>query len=103
MPSAGTWTASQPQEATTAVHWASVFLGTPPHHAEEENNGVLVQAAQLLKFSKIQAKKAEAGGSAGNPFSSPVVSGSADGWGAGGQQGGSSREGGGRWEQRGSK
>ncbi|XP_053527484.1 lipase maturation factor 1 isoform X2 [Artibeus jamaicensis] len=44
-----------------AVHWAFVFLGTPPHHAEAENNGVLVQAAQLPKFNKIQAKKAEAG------------------------------------------
>lgn len=81
MPSAGTWTASRPQEAAAAVHWAFVFLGTPPHHAEAENNGVLVQAAQLLKFNKIQAKKAEAGGSAGNPFSSPAVSGSADDWG----------------------
>lgn len=28
----------------------------------------LVQAAQLLKFDKIQAKKAEAGGSVGDPF-----------------------------------
>lgn len=29
-----------PQEAATAARWAFVFLRTPPHHAEAENNGV---------------------------------------------------------------
>lgn len=44
------------------------FWGRLPATLKQRTMVFLMQAAQLLKFNKIQEKKAEAGGYAGNPF-----------------------------------
>lgn len=53
-------------EAALMVPWAFVFSGDSSPATLKRDNVSLVQAAQLLKFSKTQAQRAEAGGSAGH-------------------------------------
>lgn len=56
------------REATPAAHWAFVFLGTPPRHAEAENNGVPYAGSTAAKIQQDPRKESRSRWICRQPF-----------------------------------